>query len=216
MHDISEFFKALKQRFSQYYNRREDRKGPLWEERFKSLLIEHSEHALSVIAAYIDLNPVRAGIVKDPKDYRYCGYAEALGGSQTAQEGLREVIPSLDINVSWSTLMCAYRKHLYLHGKLNKSGFDGATRKGGFSDEEIEQVLKNNGRLPIQVLLHCRIRYFSDGLVLGSQDFVDEIFFKYRDRFSDRRQTGARFMRSGDWQGLCTMRELKLGHISLP
>jgi len=36
MYDISEFFKALKQRFSQAYNRREQRRGPLWEQRFKT------------------------------------------------------------------------------------------------------------------------------------------------------------------------------------
>jgi exodeoxyribonuclease V beta subunit len=40
------------------------------------------------MAAYIDLNPVRAGLVKDPKDYRWCGYAEALSGSRRAQRGL--------------------------------------------------------------------------------------------------------------------------------
>jgi len=37
MYDVSEFFKAMKQRFSQYYNVREHRSGPLWEQRFKSV-----------------------------------------------------------------------------------------------------------------------------------------------------------------------------------
>ena len=46
MFDISEFFKALKQRFSQFYNTREGRRGPLWEQRFKSVLVEGSEQAL--------------------------------------------------------------------------------------------------------------------------------------------------------------------------
>jgi len=44
--------------------------------------------ALRTIAAYIDLNPVRAGIVDDPKDYRWCGYAEAVAGSRLARRGL--------------------------------------------------------------------------------------------------------------------------------
>ncbi|MEM1223393.1 MAG: hypothetical protein AAGH40_11570 [Verrucomicrobiota bacterium] len=39
------------------------------------------------MAAYIDLNPVRAGLVKDPKDYRYCGYAEAVAGNPNGSEG---------------------------------------------------------------------------------------------------------------------------------
>jgi hypothetical protein len=69
--------KELKGRFAQWYNRRHHRYGVLWAERFKSVLIEEGQ-ALSAVAAYIDLNPLRAGLCEDPKDYRYCGYAEAI------------------------------------------------------------------------------------------------------------------------------------------
>jgi putative transposase len=41
-------------------------------------------YALAMIAAYIDLNAVRAGLVVDPKDYRFCGYGEAMGGGLLA------------------------------------------------------------------------------------------------------------------------------------
>jgi len=44
-----------------------------WAERFKSVLLEGGE-ALAAVAAYIELNPVRAGLCADPKDYRYCGF----------------------------------------------------------------------------------------------------------------------------------------------
>ena len=75
--DLSIFIKELKGRFAQWYNRRHGRYGVLWAERFKSVLLEGGE-ALAAVAAYIELNPVRAGLCADPKDYRYCGYAEAL------------------------------------------------------------------------------------------------------------------------------------------
>jgi putative transposase len=65
MYDVSEFAKTLKQRITMSYNRRHGRRGTLWEERFKSLLVGNSEGALSAVAAYIDLNAVRAGIVSD-------------------------------------------------------------------------------------------------------------------------------------------------------
>jgi putative transposase len=39
--------------------------------------MEGTADALSTMAAYVDLNAVRAGIVEDPKDYRFCGYGEA-------------------------------------------------------------------------------------------------------------------------------------------
>ena len=76
MGDVSEYMKAVKQRFSVWYNRNHRRYGTLWAERFKSVLVEGKGSALQTMAAYIDLNPVRAGIVEDPKDYRFCG-AEA-------------------------------------------------------------------------------------------------------------------------------------------
>jgi putative transposase len=87
MNDISIFFKELKGRFAQWYNRRHRRYGALWAERFKSLLLEGGR-AVATVAAYIDLNPVRAALCADPKDYRYGSYAEALAkGCAAAYEG---------------------------------------------------------------------------------------------------------------------------------
>ena len=74
------FMKELKQRFTQWFNRNNERCGTLWEDRYKSVLVEGSENALITMAAYIDLNPVRAGLVDDPKDYHWSGYGEASGG----------------------------------------------------------------------------------------------------------------------------------------
>jgi REP element-mobilizing transposase RayT len=91
MWDLSEFMKTLKQRFTRWFNRHHGRKGTLWEERFKSVLVEDG-HAARTMAAYIDLNPVRAGMVEDPKDYRWCSYAEAVAGNKRSREGLQRVM----------------------------------------------------------------------------------------------------------------------------
>ena len=82
MHDLSEFMKTLVQRFTQWFNRTHQRSGNLWEEAFKSVIVE-SGIAARTMAAYIDLNPVRAGMVKDPADYRWSSYGEAIGGGTT-------------------------------------------------------------------------------------------------------------------------------------
>jgi putative transposase len=95
MNDLSVFVKEVLQRFTQQYNRRHNRRGTLWEDRFKSVLVEGGGQALAMMAAYIDLNPVRAGIVSDPKDYRYCGYAQAVAGGLLARRGLMRVLGSL-------------------------------------------------------------------------------------------------------------------------
>ncbi len=88
MSDVSQFMKTVKQRFSVWFNRNHRRYGTLWADRFKSVLVEGAGNPLQIMAAYIDLNPVRAGIVEDPKEYRFCGYAEAVAGEKRAKLGL--------------------------------------------------------------------------------------------------------------------------------
>ena len=67
--------------------------------------------------------------------------------------------------------------------------------KPGFSRQQIEEEIKKGGHLPIWKVLRCRIRYFSDGAVLGSRSFVDSFFERERSRFGDKRETGARKLR---------------------
>lgn len=47
-----------------------------------------------MMAAYLDLNPLRAGLVDGPKNYRWCGYAEAVAGSKRARVGIFRVMES--------------------------------------------------------------------------------------------------------------------------
>jgi REP element-mobilizing transposase RayT len=97
MYDLSEFMKGLKQRFTQWFNGAHDRRGTLWEGRFKSVLVQNG-YASRVMAAYIDLNPIRAGMVSMPEDYKWCSYGEAMRskGHQKARAGLCRVLASLD------------------------------------------------------------------------------------------------------------------------
>ena len=61
----------------------------------------------------------------------------------------------------------------------------------------------------MQERLLSRVRYFTDGAILGSPEFVDEVFEAERERFSAKRKTGSRRMRGADWGGLSTLRELR-------
>jgi REP element-mobilizing transposase RayT len=70
MHSLSEFMRGLLQRFTRWFNKRHGLRGTLWEDRFHSVIVQ-SGLASRTMAAYIDLNPVRAGICKDPADYRW-------------------------------------------------------------------------------------------------------------------------------------------------
>ena len=103
MGDVSEFMKTLKQRITIWYNQTHDRFGPLWADRFKSVLVEGQGNPLQTMAAYIDLNPVRAGIVEDPKDYRFCGYAEAVACHRSGFGGETRSSTSSDTTTSTSS-----------------------------------------------------------------------------------------------------------------
>ena len=209
MYDLSLFMKTLKQRLTQSYNRRHGRKGTLWESRFKSVLTG-GEGAVVAVAAYIDLNAVRAGLVDDPKNYRFCGYAEAVAGRGDAQAGL---ILALAPGQDWSAAADHYRTLLYVHGaeRVNAAG---AIVRQGIDPEAVRQVVAEGGALPLTTLLRCRVRYFTDGVVLGSRTFVEEAFQRHRAFFSPKRATGARKLKHAD--GLYAARRLRLDLLGLP
>lgn len=94
MNDLSEFMKMLKQRFTQWYNRENQRSGTLWEERFKCYLVEGRLGSLKRVAAYIDLNPVRAGMVSNALRYRWNGIGEAMRGVTPMRAALGSLVDS--------------------------------------------------------------------------------------------------------------------------
>jgi putative transposase len=76
---VSRFMQALGGRYVRYVNLRHDRTGTLWEGRFKSCLVGDERYLLQCYR-YIELNPVRAGMVADPADYRWSSHrCNALG-----------------------------------------------------------------------------------------------------------------------------------------
>ncbi|MCC5841150.1 MAG: hypothetical protein JJT96_13615 [Opitutales bacterium] len=80
MGDVSVFMREFKTRFTKWYNETYNSVGTFWAERFRSVLVEPGSPALRAVAAYIDLNAVRAGLVKDPGDYPFCGLGLAIRG----------------------------------------------------------------------------------------------------------------------------------------
>ncbi len=198
---LSSFVKELKECFTKWYNRREDRRGTLWEERFKSVLVEDSDTALLTMASYIELNPVRAGMVEDPREYRHCSYAEAVAGGKLAREGIATLLRMHGQEGSWRKAAAQYRKLLFCAGQKNEA-------RGGFDPARVRQVLEEGGELPLHELIRCHVRYFNDGVALGSRLFVDEVFAQNRSLFGARRRDGARKMKGGDWNGLFCLRNL--------
>lgn len=216
MGDVSVFMKELKQRFTQWYNRRRSRTGTLWESRFKSLLVEGDEKALMTIAAYIDLNSIRGGVAKKVEDYRWCGYAAAVGGDVRARAGLGRILRNSprvsgdDFEVNWEATSQLYRLWIYHEGETRALGdSEEATLeyKGGFSQAEVEAESKREGKLSLHQVVSFRVRYFSDGVIFGSAEFVDRVCQRYRSQFGGKRVSGARKMRGADWEDFHVLRE---------
>jgi REP element-mobilizing transposase RayT len=222
MHDLSQFMKTVLQRMTRWYNLCNQRKGTLWEERYKSVIVEDGI-AARTMAAYIDLNPVRAGMVNDPAEYRWSSYGEAVGGGakgngKKAREGLVRACMShrgegFDAE-KWKEVAKIYRKAmgLALERKSGRAGeevnatkekrLSAVTKKsmqpGEKPDPNAVKLDDNDTVLPElrkADMLRYRIRYFTDGAIIGSKAFVNEAFAKARERFSERRKDGARKMR---------------------
>jgi transposase-like protein len=161
-------------------------------ERFRSVLVE-ADVALRVVACYIDLNPVRAGLVADPKEYRWCGYAEAVAGVKQSREAI--AFAMLGFTTSLSSIakrLAAYRCQLFEAGGISTGNEASGKKRRGFSAGQIESVRMAGGKLGVGEALHCRVRHFTEGLVLGSVEFVETYFQRYRHCFGAYRASGAR------------------------
>ena len=142
--------------------------------------------------------------MNDPKDYRFCGYAAALTGATAIRQGLMSFLEPEE----WATAAAEYRKQLFVTaGSANHSD------KAVLDPKAIRAELARGGELSMGQVLRLRVRHLSDGVVLGSKDFVNQMFVRHRDRFSARRTDGARPIRGVPLPGICVMRDLRVNAI---
>jgi len=106
-----ELMKALGQRYVQYFNRTYRRSGSLWEGRYRSCLTQAEDYLLAC-QRYIELNPVRAGIVPHPAEFRWSSYRANAQGEPDALVQPHEVYHALGANAE--DRQAAYRE-LFRH-----------------------------------------------------------------------------------------------------
>ncbi len=98
---------------------------------------------------------------------------------------------------------------IYDQGEERDADENGQGARRGFSTEEVEREIANGGEITLQAVLQNRVRYFTDGAVLGSKGFVEKVFQANRHQFGGRRKTGARTMRGANWESLHVLRDLR-------
>jgi len=74
---ISDYMRSVMHSYGSFFNLRMNRRGPLWESRFKCVMVTEDAHALH-LARYIHLNPTSAGLSKRPEDWEFSSYHEYL------------------------------------------------------------------------------------------------------------------------------------------
>ena len=76
--EVWKIMKIISQQYAMYYNRKNNYKGHLFENRYKSCMVDTDEYFLQT-SRYIHLNPVKAHIVNDPQEYRWSSYSTIIG-----------------------------------------------------------------------------------------------------------------------------------------
>ena len=182
--NLSEFVKEIKQTFSRYYNKKHHRRGTLWGERFKSLIVEKGETLINCLA-YIDLNPLRAGLVDRPEDYRW----NSLG--YHIQTGNKDNFLSLDFGlkefgvVDTEERLKRYRQYVYEAGALDHPG-KGQARV--IDNDIVEHERKKNYEISRADRFRYRTRYFTDSGIIGTKEFVSINYQRFKGVFMSKRE----------------------------
>ena len=181
--NLSEFVREIKVGFTRYYNQRHNRRGYFWGDRFKSVIVEKGETLINCLA-YIDLNPLRAGIVERPEEYRW----NSIGYHM--QTSNKNNFLSLDFGLKEFSVLDAeerlnrYRRYLYEAGALSRSGKPGA---GVIDNSVLEKERKNDFDLKRVQRFRYRSRYFTDSGIIGTKEFVSSNYHRFKDLFMSKR-----------------------------
>jgi putative transposase len=181
---LSEFIREIKVGFARYFNKRHGRQGYFWGDRFKSVIVDKGETLINCLA-YIDLNPLRAGIVSRPEDYRW----NSLG--YHVQTNNRDNFLSTDFGLkefnvkSKKERIRRYRRYVYEAGALDRP------EKGKLRviDEKVIEKERIRGfELSTSDRFRCRTRYFTDSGIIGSKEFVSKTYRRFKHLFRSKNE----------------------------
>ncbi|MBN1269418.1 MAG: hypothetical protein JXB04_07520 [Kiritimatiellae bacterium] len=198
MRDISWYMQTLQQQFTRWYNRTRPtrRRGGLWADRFKHTLLGNAR-AVWECWKYIEMNPVRAHMVAHPADYRFSSFGAWSGqGSHPFRDNLRQaLLPCLADIYPFESEVQLY-----------------ATLQDVFADIQGVPTEPDGKVSRFTVHLDRRVRYWVDGLVIGSELFVQDMVLRSRGILR-RRARGFTRARSPDADAhslpLCCYKQLR-------
>ena len=181
---LSEFMREIKVCFARYYNRRHNRRGYFWGDRFKSVIVDKGETLVNCLA-YIDLNPLRAGIVDCPEDYRWSslGYhiqTENKDQFLSADFGLKE----FSIR-SKKERIRRYRRYVYEAGAISRPD---KMQAKVIHDKVFAKERKKDFEINRFTRFRYRTRYFTDSGIIGSKEFVSANYQRFKHLFYSKHE----------------------------
>jgi REP element-mobilizing transposase RayT len=177
MTDISHFMKNFQQQVTAYINRKYDRRGTLWADRFKSTILE-GRHALWQVVEYIELNSVRAGLVESASDYRHCtwGWYKGSGKHIFNDNFIKHMKGALGV-------VGEKLSNFELYNLFGSELVRIVISEKGIAGKELHKIVqeaKKGETMPMRFLR--RTRHWTDGGIIGSKAFVLEIACQFRDK----------------------------------
>ena len=176
---LSEFMREIKVGFARFYNRRHWRRGYFWGDRFKSVIVEKGETLINCLA-YIDLNPLRAGLVKRPEEYRW----NSLG--YHVQTNNRDNFLSTDFGLKEFNVknkkerIRRYRRYVYEAGVINRPD---KMQAKVIEDKVVTKERKKEFEISRISRFKYRTRYFTDSGIIGSKEFVSTHYQRFKHLF---------------------------------
>jgi REP element-mobilizing transposase RayT len=169
--DISEFMRNVQAAFATWYNKLHCRKGRFWADRYKSVCLGDLQ-AVQDCMLYVDLNPVRAGLVERPQQWKGSSiYYREINKA----DWLLSLKSICDLKTEKAALI-DYLSRLYYRGNIPT-----APGQAKIPDSVLQEEASRG--FTVSGIYLKRIRYFADGLAIGSEAFI-------RERLSELRAKG--------------------------
>jgi len=181
---LSEFMREIKVGFARYYNRRHNRRGYFWGDRFKSVIVDKGETLVNCLA-YIDLNPLRAGLVDRPEEYRWNSLGYHLQ-TRNKDQFLSTDFGLKEFNVkSEKERIRRYRRYVYEAGAISRPD---KMQANVIDDKVVANERKKEFEISRISRFRHRTRYFTDSGIIGSKEFVAENYQRFKHLFHSKHE----------------------------